>query len=187
MRFLLCCYLHVLPKPNFKGKLGILTLDSDSTLLRALTLIANKSGWNTFIATDLSNPMQDLRKIDALVLLPSFDKSLLVKACTVSAVKNVVVCEKHLPSAVTEEFLREVYDHACMRTIERSTLLSKGSIRVHRPDFHRWLKKMHLEKKALPLPNTIFQKITTSSTDLLPLPPSTDLLGLTSVLNPFPS
>lgn len=161
--------LHVLPKPNFKGKLGILTLDSDSTLLRTLTLIANKSGWNTFIATDLSNPMQNLRNIDALVLLPPFDKSLFVKACTVSTVMNVVVCEKHLPSAVTEQFLREVYDQTCIKSIETSKLLSKGSIRVNGPDFYRWLKKMRLEKKALPLPDTIFQKITPSSSDLLPL------------------
>ncbi|XP_062377872.1 uncharacterized protein LOC134066527 [Sardina pilchardus] len=162
--------LHVLPKLKWKGKLAILSSNSDSILLKALTLIANKSGWNAFIATDFRGPLPDLSKIDALVLLPPFDKSLFVKACSVSAAKDIiVVCENYLPSAVTEQFLREVNDNACIKIIETSKLLSKGSVRAQGPDFHRWLKKLHLDKKSLLPPGTIFQKMTTASTDLLPL------------------
>ncbi|XP_076147275.1 phthioceranic/hydroxyphthioceranic acid synthase-like [Alosa pseudoharengus] len=161
--------LHsTLPKLKWDGKLGILSSVPDSGLVKALTLIANKSGWNAFVATELSGPLQDLNKFDALVLLPPFDKSLLVKACTVAGVKNVVVVwDSKFSSPVSQNILGEDND-ACIHTIVTSSILAKGSIRANQPRIYKWLKALHLDKKLLSLPTITFQRGTTGSIELLP-------------------
>ncbi|XP_041924742.1 highly reducing polyketide synthase 40-like [Alosa sapidissima] len=158
-----------LPKLKWYGKLGILSSVPDSGLVKALTLIANKSGWNAFVATELSGPLQDLNKFDALVLLPPFDKSLLVKACTISGVKNIVVVGDSKVSTIgSQNILREDNDVACIQTIEVSSILAKGSIRANQPQIYKWLRALHLDKIFLALPTITFQRSTTGSIDILP-------------------
>ncbi|XP_062377859.1 uncharacterized protein LOC134066515 [Sardina pilchardus] len=157
-----------LPKLKWEGKLGILSSVPDSGLVKALTLIANKSGWNAFVTTELSEALQDLNKFDALVVLPPFDKSLFVKACTVAGIKNiVVVCDRKLSSSVSQNILGVEHD-ACIQTIVTSSILTKGSIRANQPQIYKWLKALHLDKKLLSFPTITFQRGTTGSIDLLP-------------------
>ncbi|KAL2085672.1 hypothetical protein ACEWY4_018992 [Coilia grayii] len=163
--------LHIdLPKLKRKGTLGVFSSDPNSVLVKVLILVANKCGWHTLVVAELSDPLPHLRKVDALVLLPPFNKSVFIKGCTVSTVKDVVVVfENSLPSAVTEQFLREVNCHAYIKTIETSNLLSKGSLRAHGKDLYRWLKNLHLDKKSAFLPNNISQVVTAGCFDLMPL------------------
>ncbi|KAL2085328.1 hypothetical protein ACEWY4_018648 [Coilia grayii] len=163
--------LHsTLPKLKWSGKLGIISSVPDSGLVKALTLTANKSGWNAFVSTELSGPLQDLNKFDAVILLPPFDETLVMKAPAVSCVENVViVCDSKLSSPVFQNLLREDNGIACIQTIEMSSILSKGSVRANQPRVYKWLKALHLDRKLLPLPTTTFQRGTTGSIDLLPL------------------
>ncbi|XP_076147415.1 phthioceranic/hydroxyphthioceranic acid synthase-like [Alosa pseudoharengus] len=161
--------LHLtLPKLKWDGKLGILSSVPDSGLVKALTLIANKSGWNAFVATELSGPLQDLNKFDALVLLPPFDKSLFVKVCTISGVKNIVVCDSKFSTIGSQNIFREDNDVACIQTIEVSSILAKGSIRANQPRIYKWLKALHLDKKFLGLTTITFQRSISGSIDILP-------------------
>ncbi|KAL2085676.1 hypothetical protein ACEWY4_018996 [Coilia grayii] len=161
--------LHsTLPKLKWSGKLGIISSVPDSGLVKALTLVANKCGWNAFVSTELSGPLQDLNKFHAVILLPN--KTQVMKASTLAGVENVViVCDSKLSHPVSQNLLRADNGIACIQTIEMSSILSKGSIRANQPRIYKWLKALHLDRKLLPLPTTTFQRGTTGSIDLLTL------------------
>ncbi|XP_063062242.1 uncharacterized protein LOC134455123 [Engraulis encrasicolus] len=168
-----------LPKMKSRGKLGIITSVPDSGLVKALTLIANKSGWTAFVSTELSGPLQDMNKFDAVVLLPPFDEALVMKASSVACVENVVViCGGKSSCPVSKNILCEDNGIACIQTLEIASILSKGAVRANQPRIYKWLKALHLDKKVLQLPAATFQRGTTGSIVLLPLDEPDSYFGI---------
>ncbi|XP_063062222.1 phthioceranic/hydroxyphthioceranic acid synthase-like [Engraulis encrasicolus] len=167
-----------LPKKK-NGKLGIITSVPDSVMVKALAVIANKSGWNAFVSTEFSGPLQDLNKFDALVLMPPFEKWLYTKASTISGIKNVVVvCEQKFPTVVPQDNLREDREVPCIQTIETTSLLAKGSMRANHTRIYKWLRRMNLDGTFLTVPTVTFQRGMTGSIDLLPAEEPESYFGL---------
>ncbi|XP_030625974.1 uncharacterized protein LOC115808669 [Chanos chanos] len=155
----------VLPKAKQQRKLGIVSPVSDSGLLKVLILSAGKSGWNTMVGPEFRG-FQNENKFDALVLLPPFDKYVFTEACKISGVKDVITVCKNKPSFLTENIFSHCNDNVRMHTIQMSSILDKGTLRAHMPYIYKWLKRMHLDRRALDIPFTVCQK-ETSEIDLL--------------------
>ncbi|XP_028826238.1 LOW QUALITY PROTEIN: highly reducing polyketide synthase SAT13-like [Denticeps clupeoides] len=157
-----------LPKVKQQQRLCILSSVPDSGLLKVLMLTANKSGWNAVTITDIRGTLQNGHKADALVLLPPFDQHAFNEACQVPGILHIVaVCER--TSSFDSQLLRAGNDRVRIQTIPMSSVPEKGSLRAHKPQLYKWLKSMHLDRKAVGLPNATFQRGAGESIHLLPV------------------
>ncbi|KAL7883558.1 hypothetical protein SRHO_G00012160 [Serrasalmus rhombeus] len=159
-----------LPKAKQQRRLGIFSSAPDACFVKVLCLTAAKSGWNVFVATELSSPVQNANTFDVFVLLPPFDKTLFSEACRLHSVKHIVaVCEDQHSLSLCETILREENASACVHPIQISRILEKGLLKLRRPQIYKWIKSMHLDSKSLDLPAVTVQKAASGGTDILPM------------------
>ncbi|KAK6492257.1 phthiocerol/phenolphthiocerol synthesis polyketide synthase type I PpsD-like [Huso huso] len=149
---------HALPKLKQRRRLGVISSEPESSLLKVLALAAKMSRWDAIVGTEFSGLLQNVNKCEALVLLPPFDTSLVVKVCRVSNAKHiVVVCDNHLFLSVSQSLLRsenEVHIHI----LQIANVFQKADLKKYKKDIYKWMKSMHFENKSLTLSRNIFQK-----------------------------
>ncbi|XP_046880190.1 highly reducing polyketide synthase 40-like [Hypomesus transpacificus] len=158
-----------LPKVKEQKKtLGIVTSIRDSALLKVLSLTASKSGWGIHIGGQCNGVFVDVDAIDAFVLLPPFDESLVAKVVNFPGVKHVViVSESHTQGLHT--VVRSEKNSICTKNILMTNIVQNGSLRSQMPHVYRWLKSLHLDRRAFVLDSFTFQRQTSGSIEFLPL------------------
>ncbi|XP_056155193.1 phthioceranic/hydroxyphthioceranic acid synthase-like [Lampris incognitus] len=145
--------------PKAKQRLGIISSIPDSALTKVLALTSYKSGWNVIVGAHCSGSI-----VDAFVLLPPFDESLIAKVGNFSGVKNVVIiCESQSHCLLAQDAFQSVNESVHMQTIQLPTILQKGTLSAHRPHIYRWLKSMNLNGASLVLESLTFQSVTPQS------------------------
>lgn len=131
--------------PLAKHYLGIISSAPDSALMKVLTLTSQKSGWNVIVATECNGSFVDVSQLNAFVVLPPYDESVIEKICHLPGVQHVVIiCESHLRPS----FSPNVKERIHMQTIYMPEILQKGSLSVQRPHIYPWLKALNLSKKC---------------------------------------
>ncbi|XP_045558747.1 highly reducing polyketide synthase cm3B-like [Salmo salar] len=155
--------LHrLLPRVKHR-RLSIISSVPDSSLLKVLIQTANKSGWNAIVGTPCNGMF-----VDAILLLPPFDKSLLAEASNCPDVRHVViVCESQSQCLLEQSVFQNVKDSVHIQTLQMSSILQKGSLIAKRPHIYRWLKSMHLDRISFSLETSTFQKMSSGSIDFL--------------------
>ncbi|KAM3593949.1 uncharacterized protein V6R79_026314 [Siganus canaliculatus] len=135
--------------PRSKHNLGIISSVADSALVRVLAFTFKKSGWNVTVKTDCNGYLDNgMNEIDAFVILPPFDESLISKVCNVPAVKHVVlICETQVQSPVVQDALENLRENVHLQTIQLPNILQKGLLSAESPDIYCWLKSMCLSRK----------------------------------------
>ncbi|KAK1172043.1 phthiocerol/phenolphthiocerol synthesis polyketide synthase type I PpsD-like [Acipenser oxyrinchus oxyrinchus] len=150
---------HALPKSKQRRRLGVISSEPESSLLKVLALAAKKSGWDAIVGTEFSGLLQSVNKCEALVLLPPFDTSLVVKVCRVSNAKHiVVVCDNHLFLSVSQSLLRSENEEVHIHILQIASVFQKADLMKYKKDIYKWMKPMHFENKSLTLTRNIFQK-----------------------------
>ncbi|XP_033855437.3 phenolphthiocerol/phthiocerol polyketide synthase subunit C-like [Acipenser ruthenus] len=150
---------HALPKSKQRRRLGVISSEPESSLLKVLALAAKKSGWDAIVGTEFSGLLQSVNKCEALVLLPPFDTSLVVKVCSVSNAKHiVVVCDNHLFLSVSQSLLRSENEEVHIHILQIANVFQKADLMKYKKDIYKWMKSMHFENKSLTLTRNIFQK-----------------------------
>ncbi|XP_055784807.1 phenolphthiocerol/phthiocerol polyketide synthase subunit C-like [Salvelinus fontinalis] len=151
-------------------RLGIISSVPDSGLLKVLAQTANKSGWNVIVGTQCNGLFVKADKMDAFVLLPPFDESLLAKAGNFPGVRHIViVCESQSQCLLAQSVFQNVKDSVRMQTLQMSSIIQRGSLIAQKPHIYRWLKSMHLDRKSFVLEHSTFQRLTSGSIDFLPV------------------
>ncbi|XP_015260276.1 PREDICTED: erythronolide synthase, modules 1 and 2-like [Cyprinodon variegatus] len=148
--------LHrVLPKP--KQNLGIISPAHDSALVKVLALTANKSGWNVILSTKCNGSFVDVNHLDAFVVLPPFDQSLILKTCDFPAAQHVVVlCESQTQTLLVQDLSRYIKETVHVQTVQMQAVLQKGYLRAQTPHIYHWLKSVNFSRKFV-LENFTFQ------------------------------
>ncbi|XP_026147613.1 phthioceranic/hydroxyphthioceranic acid synthase-like isoform X2 [Mastacembelus armatus] len=154
--------LHqVLPKA--KHHLGIISSVSNSVLMDVLALTSYKSGWNVVAGTHCNGSTIDASQMDAFIMLPPFDESLLTKLCNYPGVQHVVIiCESQMQDLLAQDMLQNVKDSVQIHTIQMPVILSKGSLSAQRPHIYQWLSSLNLSKK-IALRQFTFQSVKSDS------------------------
>ncbi|XP_067107523.1 phthioceranic/hydroxyphthioceranic acid synthase-like [Osmerus mordax] len=162
---------RALPKVKEQKKtLGIVTSIRDSALLKVLSLTASKSGWGILIGGQSNGVFVGVDTIDAFVLLPPFDESLVAKAVNFPGVTHVVIVgESHTKSLLTHTVFISEKDSVRTQNILMTSILQKGSLRAQMPHVYHWLKSLHLDRRAFVLDSFTFQRQTSGSIEFLPL------------------
>ncbi|XP_040921383.1 highly reducing polyketide synthase pks5-like [Toxotes jaculatrix] len=154
--------LHrALPRP--KHHLGIISSVPDSALMKVLVLSSYKSGWNVVVGTQCNGSFVDVNKMDAFVILPPFDESLIEKICNFPGVQHVVIiCESQMQGLLAWDVFHTVKESVHVQTIQMPVILQKGSLRAQRPHIYHWLKSMNLSMKFA-LESFTFQSVKSDS------------------------
>uniref|UniRef100_A0A3P8ZRE7 Carrier domain-containing protein n=1 Tax=Esox lucius TaxID=8010 RepID=A0A3P8ZRE7_ESOLU len=138
--------LHrALPRIKQQRTLGIVSSFPNSGLVSVLTQTANQSGWNVIVESQSKELFVNADKMDALLLLPSFDKSLLAKAGKLSNVKNIViVCKSQTQCMLVQSVFQTqfVKNTVQIQTLYMSSIIQKGSLIVQKPHIYHWLKSI---------------------------------------------
>ncbi|XP_076014160.1 phthioceranic/hydroxyphthioceranic acid synthase-like [Genypterus blacodes] len=134
--------------PKAKQHLGIISSVPDSALEKVLSLTSHKSGWNVTVGTQCNGSFVNVNQMDAFVLLPPFDESLIANTCSFSGVQNVViVCESQIQSLQVQDVFKGVKDNVHVQMIHMPAILQKGSLSAQRPHIYSWLKSLNLSRK----------------------------------------
>ncbi|CAJ1082645.1 phthiocerol synthesis polyketide synthase type I PpsD-like [Xyrichtys novacula] len=158
--------LHV-ALPRARQSLGIISSTSDSALVKVLALTSLESGWKVIVGTQCSATFVDIKQIDAFVILPPFDESLILKVCNLPSVKNVVfVCGLLTQSLLVQDMLHSMKEGVRVQTIQMPLILQKGSLSARSPHIYQWLKSMNLSSKFAPQSYN-FQSVKSGSTNSL--------------------
>ncbi|XP_073343919.1 phenolphthiocerol/phthiocerol polyketide synthase subunit C [Pagrus major] len=134
--------------PRTKHNLGIVSSVADSALMKVLALTSYKSGWNVVVGTNRNGSFVDANQIDAFVLLPPFDESLIAKICNFPGVQHVVlICETQTQCSLAQDVFQSVKESVRVQTIQMPVILQKGSLSAERPHIYHWLKSLNLSRK----------------------------------------
>ncbi|KAM4605945.1 phthioceranic/hydroxyphthioceranic acid synthase-like [Polymixia lowei] len=153
--------------PRAKQHLGIISSVPDSALMKVLALTSYKSGWTV---TQINASSVDVNQVEAFVILPPFDESLLAKIGNFPGVRNVVViCESQSQCLLAQDAFQSVKESVHMQTIQMPTILQKGSLRAQRPHIYQWLKSMNLNRRSFSLESFTFQSMTSTNVNGPPL------------------
>ncbi|XP_008293505.1 probable polyketide synthase 1 [Stegastes partitus] len=126
--------------PRGKHNLQILCSVPDSALVKVLALTSEKSGWTVNVGSTV-----DVNQMDAYVILPPFDESLIAKICNFSGIRYVVmICKSQMQGLLIQEVLQNVKESVHVQMIQMPVILQKGSLRAHRPHIYHWLKSLNL-------------------------------------------
>ncbi|KAM6953794.1 phthioceranic/hydroxyphthioceranic acid synthase-like [Aplochiton taeniatus] len=163
--------LHrMLPRIKQQRTLGIISSVTDSALLKILTLTSSKSGWNVILGNQCNINFADDSHIDALVLLPPFDPSIVTKVGNFHGVRNIVfICEFLSQGTFAQDVFQNTKESVHVQILLISSLLQTGSLCAQRPHIYGWLKALHLDRKSFAVEHLIFQKGTSGSFDVIPL------------------
>uniref|UniRef100_UPI003AABFD3A phthioceranic/hydroxyphthioceranic acid synthase n=1 Tax=Centroberyx gerrardi TaxID=166262 RepID=UPI003AABFD3A len=154
--------------PRAKQHLGIISSVPDSALMKVLALTSHKSGWNVIAGTQCNGSFVGVNQMDAFVLLPPFDESLIAKICSLPGVRNVVIiCESQSQCLLAQAAFQSVKEDVHIQTIHMPTILQKGSLSARRPHIYHWLKSLNLNRKFA-LESFTFQSVTSESINALP-------------------
>lgn len=135
--------LHT-PKQN----LGIICTDQNSALVKILALCAYKSGWNVIVGTQCNGSFVDASQVDEFVILPPFEKSVVIKSFKFPGVRHAVfICESQMQSGLVEELFQNIKESVCVQTIQMQVILQKGYLKARRPHIYNWLKSLKLNRK----------------------------------------
>uniref|UniRef100_A0A3P8ZR32 Carrier domain-containing protein n=1 Tax=Esox lucius TaxID=8010 RepID=A0A3P8ZR32_ESOLU len=162
---------RALPRVKQQRTLGIVSSFPNSGLVNVLTQTANKSGWNVIVGSQSKELLVNADKMDAFVLLPSFDESLLANAGRFPGVKHIIlVCDSQTQDLLTKSVFQSVNDTVQMITLHMSSIIRKGSLIAQKPPIYRWLKSLHLDRTSFVLKSSPFQKESESYFNLESLP-----------------
>nr|CBN82142.1 Beta-ketoacyl synthase [Dicentrarchus labrax] len=149
--------------PRTKRNLGIISSVPDSALMKVLALTSYKSGWNVIVGTHCNGSFVDVNHIDAFVILPPFDESLIAKICNFPGVQHVVlICETQSQCLLAHDVFQIAKESVCVQTIQMQVILQKGSLRAERPHIYHWLKSLSLGRKFA-LESFTFQSMTSEN------------------------
>ncbi|XP_014876513.1 phthiocerol synthesis polyketide synthase type I PpsD-like isoform X2 [Poecilia latipinna] len=159
--------LHrVLPKP--KQNLGIICPNTDSVLVKVFALTSHKSGWNVILSTQCNGSFAGVNQLDAFVILPLFDESLIVKTCDFPGARHVVVlCESQMQTLLVQDLCQNIKESVHVQTVQMQTVLQKGYLRAHTPHIYHWLKSLNFSRKFV-IENFTFQNVKSKSNDVKP-------------------
>ncbi|KAM3860358.1 uncharacterized protein fasn2 [Diretmus argenteus] len=165
--------------PRTKQHLGIISSIPDSALTKVLAVTAYKSGWNVVVGTQCNGSFVNVNQVDAFLVLPPFDESLIAKVGSFPGVRNVVIiCESQPQSLLAQDAFQSVRESVHMQTIHMPSILQKGSLNAQMPYIYHWLKSLHLNRKSFALESVVFQNATSESIDVLPLETSESYFNL---------
>ncbi|KAM9337161.1 phenolphthiocerol/phthiocerol polyketide synthase subunit C-like [Symphorus nematophorus] len=134
--------------PRTKHNLGIISSVPDSALMKVLALTSYKSGWNVVVGTECNGSFVDASQIDAFVILPPFDESLIAKISNFPGAQHIVlICETQIQCLLAQDVSQSVKESVHVQTIQMPVILQKGSLRVQRPHIYHWLKSLNLSRK----------------------------------------
>lgn len=158
--------------PKAKRHLAIISSVPDSALMKILALTSFKSGWNVHTGTQNNGLSANMKQMDAFVILPPFDKSLIEKIGKFPGKKHmVVVCESHMQNLLAQDLFHSVNDNLHIETIQMPVILQKGSLSGKRPHIYQWLKSLKLSRK-LGIGGSAFQSMESDITISLQEPES---------------
>ncbi|MGH0159563.1 UNVERIFIED_CONTAM: hypothetical protein FKN15_075319 [Acipenser sinensis] len=110
--------------------------------------------------------LESVNKCEALVLLPPFDTSLVVKLRRVSNAKHiVVVCDSHLFLSASQSLLRSENEEVHIHILQIDNVFQIADLMKYKKDIYKRMKSMHFENKSLTLTRNIFQKQIMGSSD----------------------
>nr|XP_019958725.1 PREDICTED: uncharacterized protein LOC109639608 [Paralichthys olivaceus] len=145
--------------PKAKNHLGIISPVPESALTKVLALTSYKSGWNVVIGTQCNGSFVRVEQIDAFVVLPPFEESLIDKICSFPRVQHVVIiCESQMQCLLAQDMFHSVKESIHVQTILIPAILQKGSLSVQRPHIYHWLKSLKLSRKCA-VKNFTFQNV----------------------------
>uniref|UniRef100_A0A3Q1GSH5 Fatty acid synthase 2 n=1 Tax=Acanthochromis polyacanthus TaxID=80966 RepID=A0A3Q1GSH5_9TELE len=147
--------------PRAKQNLQIISSVPDSALVKVLTLASVKSGWTVKVGSSA-----DVNQMDAYVILPPFDESLIAKICSFSGTQCVViVCKAQMHDLLTHKVFQSVKETVHVQMIQMPVILQKGSLRAHRPHIYHWLKSLNLSGKSA-IASFTFQSVSAETKNL---------------------
>ncbi|XP_070709060.1 phthioceranic/hydroxyphthioceranic acid synthase [Pempheris klunzingeri] len=134
--------------PRAKHNVGIISSAPDSALMKVLAITSYKSGWNVIVGTQCNGNFVDVGQIDAFVVLPPFDESLIAKICNFPGVPHVVfVCESQIQCSLALDVFQSLKESVHVQTIQMPAILQKGSLSAQKPHIYHWLKSLSLSRK----------------------------------------
>ncbi|XP_076617882.1 phenolphthiocerol/phthiocerol polyketide synthase subunit C-like [Chaetodon auriga] len=134
--------------PRAKHNLGIISSVPDSTLMKVLALTSYKSGWNVIVGTQCNGSSVNFNQMDAFVILPPFDESLIAKICNFPGVQHVVlICDSQIQSLLAQDVFQIAKESVRVQIIQMSVILQTGSLSVERRHIYHWLKSLSLSRK----------------------------------------
>ncbi|XP_034562865.1 phthiocerol synthesis polyketide synthase type I PpsD-like [Notolabrus celidotus] len=134
--------------PRAKHNLGIISSVSDSALVKVLALTSYKSGWNVIVGTQCNGTFVAVNQIDAFVIFPPFDESMIPKLCNFQSVQNIVfICDSQMQHLLVQDVCQSVKESVHVQTIQMPEILQKGSLCAQRPYIYQWLKSLNLSRK----------------------------------------
>ncbi|XP_036934730.1 phenolphthiocerol/phthiocerol polyketide synthase subunit C-like isoform X2 [Acanthopagrus latus] len=134
--------------PRTKHNLGIVSSVADSALMKVLAITSYKSGWNVVVGTNRNGSFVDANQIDAFVLLPPFDESLISNISNFPGVQRVVlICETQAQCLLAQDVFQSVKESVRVQTIQMPVILQKASLSAERPRIYHWLKSLNLSRK----------------------------------------
>ncbi|XP_071340845.1 mycolipanoate synthase [Trachinotus anak] len=149
--------------PRAKHQLGIISSVPDSALMKVLALTSYKSGWNVVVGTQCNGSFLDVNQIDAFIILPPFDETLIDKICNFPGVQHIVIiCESQMQGLLVQDMFHNVKESVHMQTIQMPVIFQKGSLSAQKPNIHHWLKSLNLSRKFV-LKSCTFQSVKSDS------------------------
>ncbi|XP_077409877.1 phthioceranic/hydroxyphthioceranic acid synthase-like [Vanacampus margaritifer] len=149
-----------------KRYLGIISPVPDSVLVKVLTIASQKSGWDVMVGTHGS--FKDPNQMDAFVVLPPYNKSLIAEVCNFPSVKNVVLVRgSQTQDLLAQDELQGVNASVHVQQVDIRAVLQKGSLGARRRGVYHWLKSFNLNKN-FSLESFTFQCMTSEKIQSLP-------------------
>ncbi|XP_042255630.1 highly reducing polyketide synthase cm3B-like [Thunnus maccoyii] len=146
-----------------KHHLGIISSVPDSALIKVLALTSHKSGWNVIVGTQCNGSFVDVNQMNAFVVLPPFDESLIAKVCSFPGVQHVVIIsESQMQSLPAQDVFQSVKESVHVQTIHMSVILQRGSLSAQRQHIYHWLKSLNLSR-TFSLESFTFQNMKSES------------------------
>ncbi|XP_043088462.1 highly reducing polyketide synthase PKS6-like [Puntigrus tetrazona] len=152
--------LHkALPKAKPQKKLGIFSTVPDSALMNVLISIANRLGWNVKVSMQADQLSCDFSEAVGAVLLPPYTLKIIEMASSIRGINDIVlVFENQTEFPFNATKFRGTNEEVRFHTLPMSQIIQKGLLKMQMPHIYRWLKSMHLDKKALSLDTTAVVK-----------------------------
>ncbi|XP_030204440.1 uncharacterized protein LOC115537014 [Gadus morhua] len=156
--------------PRAKHRLAIISSARDSALVKVLALTSYKSGFTVIFGTQSNGSLVDVSHVDACIILPPFDESVIIKSGNIPGVCNVVViCESQSKCLLAQEASKIVKERVHVQIIQMPTILQKGNLSAQTPHIQHWLKSMKFDRKAFDFESFTFQSVTFKNVNVLPM------------------
>ncbi|CAL8321544.1 unnamed protein product [Boreogadus saida] len=156
--------------PRAKHRLAIISSARDSALVKVLALTSYKSGFTVIVGTQSNGSLVDVSQVDACIILPPFDESVIIKSGNIPGVWNVVViCESQSKCLLAQEASQIVKERVHVQIIQMPIILQKGNLSAQTPHIQHWLKSMKFDRKAFGFESFTFQSVTFKNVNVLPM------------------